>query len=256
MLLLHSWLLRCAARFLLPAGGGVAELSRRGTPRQLELKFECLSDFRYNDSMRRFMTSRSGRWPVLLMFAGGLLSGSGFVRGDIVEQSFRDSKGQKSATGFVLQGSRNMKKLGKRRSTTSSVILPPLSLETLSKKVPEQVQAAKPKPRFGYGSDYEAEGRSQIVKEPQSAAPVSVDPGTVIQFLSVKPNRTYYPRIPYYGYSSNPYFYRPGTAGRYYLHSPYCHAGGYSSGTAVNVYHGGSLTYSSWSPFSGYRYFR
>lgn len=230
--------------------------SRRASLRQVELKFECVSNFRYNGSMKKFMTSRSSRWPVLLMFAGGLLSGSTFVRGDIVEQSFTDSKGQKSATGFVLQGSRKMKKLGKRRSTTSSVILPPLSLETLSRKVPEETQSTKTKPRFGYGSDYEAGGRSEIVKEPRSGAPVSVDPRRSIQFIPVRQTRTYHPRIPYYGYSSNPYFYRPGTAGRYYLHSPFCHPGGYSSGTSFNVYHGGNLTYSSWSPFFSYRAFR
>ncbi len=210
------------------------------------------------------MTSRGGRWPILLMLAGGFLSGLIAVQGDIVEKSYRDSKGQKSATGFVLQGSRNMKKLGKRHSTTSSVILPPLSLETLSRKAPEvsvspaKLDSREPKPRFGYGSDYEAgtEAAKAATSPKKATAPVSVDPATSIQFLPVRQNRTYYPRIPYYGYSSNPYFYRPGTAGRYYLHSPGCYMGGYTGGTSVNVYHGGSLTFSSWSPLFGHRYYR
>ena len=116
----------------------------------------------------------------------------------------------------------------------------------------------EPKPRFGYGSDYEA-GTKEARTEPspkKASASVSVDPATSVQFLPVRQNRTYYPRVPYYGYSSNPYFYRPGTAGRYYLHSPGCYSGGFTGGTSVNVYHGGSLTFSSWNPLFGYRYYR
>ena len=206
------------------------------------------------------MTSRGGRWPMLLILAGGILSGPAAVFGDFVERSYGDSKGQKSATGFVLQGSRNMKRQGKRRSTTSSAILPPLSLEALSQKVPVKAPSTKPKPRFGYGSDYQSEEGNKKVVAPQSSkgasVPTSVDPSTSIRFQSVKPNRTYYPRSPYYGYSSNPYFYRPGTAGRYYLHSPHCYSRGYSSSTSVNVYHGGNLTFSSRSPVFSYRYYR
>lgn len=212
------------------------------------------------------MTSRGGRWSMLWMLAGGIICCSVSVRGDIVEQSYENSKGEKSATGFVLQGSRKMKNLGKRRSTTSPVILPPLSLETLSRKAPEvvvspeKVTTGEPKPRFGYGSDYQPGERSGNVSSPEppekAPAPVSVDPATSIRFLPVKRNRTYYPRIPYFGFSSNPYFYRPGTAGRYYLYSPGCYSEGFTGGTNVNVYHGGSLTFSSWNPLFDYRYYR
>lgn len=206
------------------------------------------------------MTSRGGQWTMLLILAGGILSGPVAVLGDIVERSYGDSKGQKAATGFVLQGSRNMKRQGNRRSTTSSVILPPLSLEALSRKAPEKASSTKPKPRFGYGSDYQAEEGNKEVGEPQrskrASVPTSVDPSTSVRFLPVRQNRTFYSRAPYYGYSSNPYFYRPGTAGRYYLHSPNCYSGGFSSSTSVNVYHGGNLTFSSRSPVFGYRYYR
>lgn len=214
--------------------------------------------------MRNFRTYRTVRWPLFLSIVGGMLCSSVAIRADIVELSYGDSKGDKSATGYILQGSRNMKRLGKRRSTTSSAVLPPLSLETLSRKVPEPSDSQDPKtpkPRFGYGSDYQAEGSNEAVVVPRpsgaTTAPISVDATTAVRFLPVRQNRSYYPRVPYYGYSSPPYFYRPGSAaGRYYLNSPNCYSGGISGSARVNVYHGGNLTFSSWSPVFGYRYYR
>ena len=242
-------------------GGGdfSPNASRAFAMRQFELKFVCACYFRHTGHMRNLMTSRGCYWPILLIFAGGFLSGPVSVQGDIIERSYGDSNGQKSATGFVLQGSRNMKKLGKRRSISSSVILPPLTLEKLSRiepevsVVPARPQPPVPKPRFGYGSDYHSDGASKEVREPQFANPapggVSVDPATSIRFLPVRQNRTYHRRLPFYGFSSNPYFYRPGTLGRYYLNSPGCYGGGFFGGTSFNVYHGGNLTYSSWNHF-------
>ena len=209
--------------------------------------------------MRKLMTSPGRYWPILLILAGGFLSGPIPVQGDIIERSYGDLKGQKSATGFVFQGSRNMKKLGKRRSTTSSAILPPLSLETLSRKEPElslvpaRPEPEAPKPRFGYGSDYQPDGTSREVRESQSVNPtpgfVSVDPATSIRFLPVRQTRTYHWRLPFYGFSSNPYFYRSGTLGRYYLNPAGCYGGGFFSGTSFNVYQGGNLTFFSWNHF-------
>jgi|GEM_PF-2346412 len=203
-------------------------------------------------------------WPLFLSLAGGILCSSVAIRADIVELSYGDSKGEESATRYVLQGSRNMKRLGKRRATTSSLIVPQLSLEILSRQVPEQGDSKDPKtpkPRFGYGSDYEPDRDSEEITVPRRSGagitPISVNTASAIRFLPVRQNRFYYPRVPSYGYSSTPYFYRPGSAaGRYYLHSPNCYANGISGGTRVNVYHGGKLTFSSWSPVFGYRYYR
>lgn len=211
--------------------------------------------------MRKFTTSRQAQRPVFLILAGALMFSTEGLKADIVELSYGNTNGQKSVKGFVLQGSRNMKKLGKRRSTTSSVILPPLSLETLSQKAPEVPVPQAPKPRFGYGSDYQPEGRPQEKPAPQapqtSSRPTPVDASSAIRFLPVKRNRSYYPRVPYYGYSSTPYFYRPGSpAQRYYLNSPGCYSNAAYGSTPVNVYHGGNLTFSSWSPVFGHRYYR
>ena len=93
---------------------------------------------------------------------------------DIVERSFQQDGTGKVTSGYVLQGSRNMRNLGKRsRSSVRTLSVP--SLNAVGLVVPTQTvipalqtEALKPKPRFGYGSDY----RPDKVQERQPQANV------------------------------------------------------------------------------------
>lgn len=95
-----------------------------------------------------------GNRAAALLFAAGLLGLPGSSRADLVEKQFVQPGGTGAAAGIVFQGSRNMKDLGKRKrqGTVSSVVVPSLNPVPV---IPALENAElRPKPRFGYGSDY------------------------------------------------------------------------------------------------------
>ncbi len=121
----------------------------------------------------------------------------GDANADLAEVAVVNTSGTEIVPGYVLQGSRNMKKLGKR-STSSTVVVPKLFLESEVSPQPVIPQLAtaelKPKPRFGYGSDW-TPGKSY-----QEAAASTVPPSHPIYFFRAPYSTTeYYPAY-HFGY--------------------------------------------------------
>tara|TARA_R110002096_G_scaffold27831_11_gene84641 strand:- start:1742 stop:2269 length:528 start_codon:yes stop_codon:yes gene_type:complete len=139
--------------------------------------------------------------------AAVVLAISTTVRGDIVEQIFKSPGTGNVTSGYVLQGSRNMRKLGDRRS--SAVISVP-ALSSLGLVTPVQTvipaletEELKPKPRFGFGSDYQPEEK----KETNTSAIPLISPQLTVpgyQFRYSYQPREYWP---VYRYSYNPFWY-------------------------------------------------
>jgi len=185
-----------------------------------------------------------------LSFAG-FLAVSGlpqFSSADILEQTIVDEATGKQATGYVLQGSHNMKRFRSgRSSTSSSLIVPPrVTVEELfAPPVPTR-------PRFGYGSDESAEGKGATnppVAPPLVAPYAPVDPATAVPTIRYRPPvyREYYYGTPFFspcGYS--PYAW---TAPGYYpswsprWHSPRWRSNLWgSSHGSVSIYRGSSFS--------------
>lgn len=104
------------------------------------------------------------------------LAALGFIgnaNADLAEIGVVNASGTEIVPGYVLQGSRNMKKLGKR-PTSSSIVVPRLLLESDISPQPVIPQLAtdelKPKPRFGYGSDW-TPGESYSTNPPPISNP-------------------------------------------------------------------------------------
>ncbi|MEM6915982.1 MAG: hypothetical protein AAF491_05385, partial [Verrucomicrobiota bacterium] len=94
-----------------------------------------------------------------IVFAGGLLCLPSFSSAQLIQKEIVQPNGSGSTTGIVFQGSRNMRDLGKRRSTTSSVVVPSLNAVTVIPALQnEELQA---KPRFGYGAEPSSATTSQ-----------------------------------------------------------------------------------------------
>lgn len=133
------------------------------------------------------------------------------ARGDIIERQFVEKGTGKVASGTVLQGSKNMRSLGKRRSSRSSIrILSPIhavpgfSVAKAAEPESEPVPSV-PKPRFGYGADKPSDGRTPVESpdpRPETNLSVPYQPTTVYQFRYSYPvHREYYYRSPFLGYS-------------------------------------------------------
>jgi hypothetical protein len=149
------------------------------------------------------------------------------AHGDIIEREFVQEGSGKVASGTVLQGSKNMRDLGKRKSSRSSIrVLSPIGavpgfpVTKTTEPAPEPVPAA-PKPRFGYGAEKPSDGRTPVENPaPQPEAKVSApyQPTAVYQFRYSYPvHREYYYGSPFFGYS--PFSY--GCSGpRFFHHGP------------------------------------
>ena len=170
---------------------------------------------------------------------------------DIVAEEFIQPGTGKVASGYVLQGSRNMKRLGKGR-TLSGVTVP--ALTTLSPSaVPTVIPALRnqefdlkpPKPRFGFGSDYRPDGA--VVSPPQA-------PQTVSEFSFAPMYQS--PRIYAYRSSFAPfsYFYFPGATAPCYSLSRYPY--GASNPYAGIYFNSGRLSFSFRGPSYSYFGFR
>lgn len=135
------------------------------------------------------------------------------LRADLTEVAVVNTGGTEIVPGYVLQGSRNMRKLGKR-STTSSVVVPRLILE--SDIAPQPVIPAlaapelKPKPRFGYGSDWTPGKTAKTQATPVRAA-VSAPYTPFYYFRPPYSTTEYYPANFFnyrsgYNYGCRPWF--------------------------------------------------
>ncbi|HQW29230.1 MAG TPA: hypothetical protein PK529_08600 [Verrucomicrobiales bacterium] len=131
------------------------------------------------------------------------------VSAEIVVEEFIQSGTGKVASGYVLQGSRNLKHLGKGR-TVSAVRVPALSTlapGAVPAVIPalqnQELELKTPKPRFGYGSDYKPDGAVAVPPQVQQNGPG-------FSFAPIYQS----PRI--YAYRSSfapfPYFYFPGAS--------------------------------------------
>ncbi|MEM1441243.1 MAG: hypothetical protein AAGF67_02805 [Verrucomicrobiota bacterium] len=147
--------------------------------------------------------------PVGILLAAGMLCFPAQSPAQLIEKQIVQPNGAGSTAGIVFQGSRNMRDLGKRRSTTSTVIVPSLNAVTVIPAL--QNEELQPKPRFGYGAESSSATSSepsttQIVSTPQ----IQVSDAPVYQFRYSYPvNRDYWVTRPY-----RPYFYSP--FGSYY----------------------------------------
>lgn len=142
------------------------------------------------------MRLQSAGWII----AAGLASLPAAGSADLIEKQFVQSGGTGTAAGIVFQGSRNMKHLGKKRSTVSSVVVPSLHPVTVIPAL--RNEELQPKPRFGYGSDYQSEVRSQERVVPQVQAGPAVS-APVYQFRYSYPvSREYWITSPYQRYFS------------------------------------------------------
>ncbi len=123
------------------------------------------------------------------------------VEADIVEQQFVRKETGEVASGYVFQGSRNMRNLGRRRSVS-----PPGKVSILTVDTPVTVLPAldseelRPKPRFGYGSDYRpGEVETHTVRKDEKEELI-IPPQAVYQFRYQYPvTREYWPSFRYYG---------------------------------------------------------
>lgn len=140
---------------------------------------------------------------------------------DIVERSFTRSGREGEVSGYVLQGSHNMRRLGKSR-TVRTVVVPSIvvpALEPVTVVPALETGPLQPKPRFGYGSDYRPE---EVAADPEEAPDRSSSSP-----LFLKP--AYSPGT----YYSLPHYYSPG----YYWGSPYS----YFRPGCIHRYHGLSI---------------
>lgn len=147
------------------------------------------------------------------------------AQADIVERSFPRSQGGEVVTGYVLQGSHNMRRLGKSRSvrsvTVPSIVVPDVEQVTVVPAL--QTGPLKAKPRFGYGSDYRA-GSNAHSRQSQNS-PTS--PALIVK-PAYSPGTYYMPR-----------FYSPG----YYWGSPYSYfrpwcGSRYVHGSGISIFGG------------------
>jgi len=148
----------------------------------------------------------AARNTLLALVLAGFLCDS---KADLKEVVVVNTDGTEIVPGYVLQGSRNMKKLGKR-STTSSVVVPRLFLE--SNVAPQPVLPAlataelKPKPRFGYGSNWTAEETNRTQAAPARAA-VSAPYTPFYYFRPPYSTTEYLPAYSFgYNYGCRPWF--------------------------------------------------
>ncbi|MDF1656689.1 MAG: hypothetical protein P1U58_03695 [Verrucomicrobiales bacterium] len=137
------------------------------------------------------------------ILAGGLICLPSLSPADLIQKQFVNSSGSGSATGVVFQGSRNMRNLGKMRSTSSSVVVPSLNSVTVIPAL--RNKELQPKPRFGYGSDYQPGGTAPRTT-PSVTPVVESSPAPVYQFRYSYPvHRDYWITSPYQRYFS-PYY--------------------------------------------------
>ncbi|MEM9281206.1 MAG: hypothetical protein AAGA96_05220 [Verrucomicrobiota bacterium] len=186
-------------------------------------------------------------FPLILAFS---VASTAAVHADIVERSFVQGETGQVTSGYVLQGSRNMRNLGKQRSLRVSRLNVPLissdgvplssSAQTVIPALRNEVLQTKP--RFGYGSDYQSTaadpdpparmGLSQIPQSTGVTSPVSVTAPSYTFYSYYQPRqyfRTY--RYPFGGaFFGGPYGgYRP-YGPLYYSYRP----------TISGVYRGGN----------------
>jgi hypothetical protein len=162
---------------------------------------------------------------------------------DIVAKEFVLPGTGKIESGLVLQGSRNMKRLGKG-GTTSIITVPafsPLSSPSISMVIPAletpEIAPKPPKPRFGYGSDYVPGAETSQASGSQATAVPLFTP------IYQQPQKS-----SYWSFQS-PWYFHPGSA---YFYQP---SFGYPCQPSLS-YHGaffpgGSLSFSWGSPFFG-----
>lgn len=142
--------------------------------------------------MKRLATS------LTIAILGGLMSPQ--VQADIIEREFTQPGGKGAASGIVFQGSRNMRNLGKKRGTVSSVVVPSLNPVTVIPAL--ENETLRPKPRFGYGSDYRPEAeRSQSALAQKNPEPAASTPVYLFHY-SYPVYRDYFIRSPYARYYS------------------------------------------------------
>lgn len=135
------------------------------------------------------------------------------ARGDIIEREFVQEGTGKVTSGTVLQGSKNMRSLGKRKSARSSTrVLSPIHAvpgfsvtKTAESELEPESAPAAPKPRFGYGAEKPSDGRTPVespTPQPEAKMSAPYQPTVIYQFRYSYPvHREYYYGSPFFGYS-------------------------------------------------------
>ncbi|MEM6277832.1 MAG: hypothetical protein AAF733_00030 [Verrucomicrobiota bacterium] len=143
--------------------------------------------------------------PVIILLVAGWLFAPTPGSAQLIQKQIVDPYGKGGTTGIVFQGSRNMRDLGKRRSTTSTVIVPSLTPVTVIPAL--QNEELVPKPRFGYGSDFQPAATSQSSPTPALTAPqIQGAAAPVYQFRYSYPvYRDYWISRPYRSFSCSPF---------------------------------------------------
>lgn len=151
-----------------------------------------------------------------LLFVAGWICFPTPGSAQLIQKQIVQPNGDGTTTGIVFQGSRNMRDLGKRRSTTSTVIVPSLNPVTVIPAL--ENEELRPRPRFGYGSDYQPGTVSQAAPAPVVSSPqVQASPAPVYQFRYSYPvYRDYWITRPF-----RPYFFSP--FGSCYSHGGWGH---------------------------------
>lgn len=173
------------------------------------------------------------RTPFSLLFLTGFAIMATPAAADIVAKEFILPGTGKIESGFVLQGSRNMKRLGKG-GTTSTITVPaftPLSPVPIATVIPAletpEITPKLPKPRFGFGSDW--------VPGAELSPDFTSQVSTVPLFTPIyqQPERTYSYwslQSPWYFYPGSTYFYQPSFGHPCHSSLPF-HGGFFSGGT-------------------------
>lgn len=178
-----------------------------------------------------------------LLLLTGITFATRPAKADIVAKEFVLPGTGKIESGFVLQGSRNMKRLGKGGTTptiavpTFTYLTPPAIPTVIPALQTPEVSPKPPKPRFGYGSDYVPGAEEATAAGSQATA--------VPLFAPIYQQ----PRKSTYGSFPSPWYFYPGSA--YCFPSSFAHPCHQSLSFHGSFFSGGALSFSWGSPFSG-----
>lgn len=110
-------------------------------------------------------------------------------RADIVEKKL-DEAGEAGA--YVLQGSRNMRRLGKSRRVSARALPSVPAAVTVIPAL--ENEALRPRPRFGFGSDWQPGGAKPAeAAVPEAVPPIETPSESVFQPSAVYQFRYHYP---------------------------------------------------------------
>lgn len=183
-----------------PDGRVGKEKSVRHTdPRARQEVVNAVSAGRRENAALFFGAMAAGRFWLVVSAIGMVVAP---LRADLIERSFGETGSDREATGTVLEGSKNMRHLGKRSKYRAGVsVVGPITAVPgfVPPRKPESpIESETERPRFGYGAPEPSDGRTP--REDETSAPATApEIGPVYEFHYSYPfRREYYYSVPYY----------------------------------------------------------